>query len=209
MTIVRLVLAVAVACSVILLSGCSTQQSALRSAASYSVRTTTNKFMFDSVAGLASVRTTVVLREGSYEPAGQDDVGVWYLGKPDSLLVAYTDSPKNRMDGKLAIAVFQGGVFVPHNLSQAERIFFIPKSESIFLADPGMALETITSGSRDVMKAYGFVLYDSRMSMGQVSLAIGLGSAIGGALVDYDGEGLKFLPASLPRDKSLRAWLAE
>lgn len=106
-------LAVLLVLSSLLLTACTTQRSALKSASSYQVGAPKEDFVFERS------RAMVVLRAGQYDPAGQDDSGVWYAGKPENLLIIYLDSPKNRIDGKLATAVYTGGVFVPHDKTKS------------------------------------------------------------------------------------------
>jgi len=218
---VRIFLTLAAAFSLVFLSACSTQKSALRSAASFPIKTTADAFMFDSVAGLVNVHTTIVLREGQYQPVGQDDVGVWYLGSPKNLVVAYTDAPKSRSDGKLPVATYQGGVFVPHDKGEVARIFFIPESESIVTVDAGADPRMIRSDSKSGETSLELtrnsidssitreIIARPQLSVVNAGLAGGLAAGVAGALSAYDASGFKFHPASQPKGKSLRAWLAD
>lgn len=187
----------------VLLSACATQQVSLRSATSFNARTPAEAFTFDSVAGLAKVRSTVVLGAGRYEPVGQDDEGVWYLGRQDSLFIIYVDSPKNRMDGKLATAVYQGGVFVPHQSAQAPKIFFVPISEKFRISDADGKESTIASHSDDVANA----ILQNTMNSTLSPLQAGAAGALAGAIVSYDASGFKMHPVSPPEGRDLRGWL--
>lgn len=217
----RVVSALAAAFLLVFLSACSTQKSNLRSADSFSIRTTADPFLFDSVAGLMNVHTIIVLREGQYQPVGQDDVGVWYLGSPKNLVVAYTDAPKSRSDGKLPVATYQGGIFVPHEKGQVARIFFIPETESIAIMNPGTDLKAMASSSKGDAASLGLtlnlidasviqeIIARPQLSPLNAGLAGGLAAGVAGALTVYEAKGFKFHPASQPKATSLRSWLLE
>lgn len=187
----------------VLLSACTTQQASLKSAMSFNTKTPTAPFTFDSVAGLAKVRSTMVLAPGPYEPVGQDDEGVWYLGKMDTLFIIYVDSPKNRIDGKLATAVYQGGVFVPHQPTQAARIFYVPISEKFRISD-AVGMEGVLSTQSDYISD---VVLQNTLNSTLSPLQAGAAGAIAGAIVFHDASGFKIYPILPPADRDLRDWL--
>lgn len=200
----RLTLSLAFLFGSIFLSACTTQQSSLKSAATLEAKTTSEAFTFDSVAGLAKVRSTFVLRPGRYIPVGQDDAGVWYLGAQSSLLIIYVDSPKNRMDGKLATAVYQGGVFVPHPSAQAARIFYVPGSEKFRIADA----DGLDAGRTEASNFVSDTIIQTTLNSSATPLQAGLSGAIAGAILSYDAFGFKLHPVSPPESRNLRDWLA-
>jgi hypothetical protein len=129
------------------LAGCATQPTQLRPTSNVETRAPSRDFMRTGVAGLVKTEFSLALKAGPYRPVGQDADGVFFLGEhPDNFRIFYLE--RKRFDGKRLIAVYSGGLFVPHRTDSSPRFFILLKSEKlVVVSDEAIATLVHSSGN--------------------------------------------------------------
>ena len=130
----------------IALAGCATQPSQLRPTSNVESRAPSRDFTRTGVAGLVKTEFSLALKAGPYMPVGQDADGVFFLGEhPDNFRIFYLE--RKRFDGKRLIAVYSGGLFVPHRSDSPPRFFILLKSQKlVVVSDEAIAAFANPSG---------------------------------------------------------------
>ncbi|WP_228121968.1 hypothetical protein [Variovorax paradoxus] len=112
------------------LAGCAVQPTNLQPASGVAARAPSEDFVHEGVAGLMRVQYALAIKAGRYVPVGQNEAGIFFLSEqPDNFRIFYLE--RKRFDGKRLIAVYAGGIFIPHSASLSPRFFILTGAEKL------------------------------------------------------------------------------
>jgi len=175
----------------------------LKPVSGVAARAPAEDFVHEGVAGLAKVQYALAIKAGRYVPVGQNEAGTFFLSEQsDNFRIFYLE--RKRFDGKRLIAVYSGGMLIPHSASASPRFFILLGTEKLVVVSDA-SISKFAHGTGHPAAD----ITSEEMTAHLERPAIPFDGAVAFLIRDFEGKGFTFWGPQDEAERAARSWLLD